>query len=114
MFLYFLSLFSHREGGGGTKGNHVGGCRLRRSYQASFIVHSVAAEEVKWLGSTDAVKRHSKNDFYTSSDSSHNAPYKSQEYGNRIRNEPHNCRGVCQSSGFEDKTHQRVKATQIN
>jgi hypothetical protein len=41
----------------------VGGCRMRRSYQASFIPRGVTAEEAKWLGSANAVKRHSKNDF---------------------------------------------------
>jgi hypothetical protein len=27
-------------------------------------------------------------------------------YGNRIQNGSHDCRGVCQSLGFEGKTHQ--------
>jgi hypothetical protein len=31
MILYFLSLFSRREGDGGTVGYRVGRCRLRRS-----------------------------------------------------------------------------------
>jgi hypothetical protein len=32
-----FSLFSRREGGGGTKGCHAGRCRLRMSYLTSFI-----------------------------------------------------------------------------
>jgi hypothetical protein len=35
--LFSLSLFSHREGGGGTVGYHVRRCRLCRSYHTSFI-----------------------------------------------------------------------------
>jgi hypothetical protein len=31
LFLYSLFLFSHREGGGGMVGDHVGRCRLHRS-----------------------------------------------------------------------------------
>jgi hypothetical protein len=35
--LFSFSLFSHREGGEGTEGYRVGGCRLHRSYQVNFI-----------------------------------------------------------------------------
>jgi hypothetical protein len=37
LFLYFLFLFSHKEGGGGTVGGRTGKCRLCRSNHASFI-----------------------------------------------------------------------------
>jgi hypothetical protein len=35
--LFSVSLFIHSEGGRGTEGYRVGGCRLHRSYQAGFI-----------------------------------------------------------------------------
>jgi hypothetical protein len=60
-----FSLFSRREGGGGTEGYHVGRCRLHRSYQTSFIVRGVKIKGAKRMDSTDAVKRRSKNGFYT-------------------------------------------------
>jgi hypothetical protein len=35
-------------------------------------------------------------------------------YSNYIQNRSHDCRGLCQSSGFEGKTHRWVKAAQSN
>jgi hypothetical protein len=49
-----------------------------------YSPHSVAAEEAKRLDSTGAVKRCCKNDLYTSTDSSHDAPYTSREYGQAV------------------------------
>jgi hypothetical protein len=50
-----FSLFSHREGGGGIEGYRVGRLALKP--------RGVTAKEAKQQGSTDAVKRCSKNDF---------------------------------------------------
>jgi hypothetical protein len=55
-------------------------CRLRMSYQTDFIAHGVKTKRAKRMDSIDAVKRHSKNDFYVSSDSSYDAPYSSWVY----------------------------------
>jgi hypothetical protein len=49
-----------------------------------YSPHSVAAEEAKRLDSTGAVKRCCRNDLYTSTDSSHDAPYTSREYGQAV------------------------------
>jgi hypothetical protein len=50
------------------------------SYQTDFIAHGVKTKRAKRMDSIDAVKRHSKNDFYVSSDSSYDAPYSSWVY----------------------------------
>jgi hypothetical protein len=57
---------------------------LRRSYQAGFIAPWHYNEEAKRLDSIGTVKRCSKNNLYTSTDSSHNAPYTSWEYSQAI------------------------------
>jgi hypothetical protein len=62
LFLYF-SLFSHREGGGGIEGYRVGGCRLRRSYQASFIDLWCNSRGGEAVGLCNVVKIYSRNDF---------------------------------------------------
>jgi hypothetical protein len=89
MFPYFLSLFS-------AIGNEA---KEQRdivwedvSYagvtRSALWPCSVIAEEVKQLASrlvsTGAEKSHSKNDFYVSSDSSHDVPYTLWEYNNCV------------------------------
>jgi hypothetical protein len=103
MFLYFLP-FSRRERGGGTVGDHARRCRLRRSDRASFIA--------PWCnnrgGKAARLRMHGKKGTIKMILRINRLLVRCAQcvmgYGNCIQNGPHNCRGVCQSSGFEVKT----------
>jgi hypothetical protein len=73
--------------------------------------HDIVAEEAKRFDFTGAVKWHCKNDLYMSTNSSHDAPYTSWEYGQAVSKMGHMIAvGVCKSSGLEGETRQWVRA----
>jgi hypothetical protein len=80
-----------------------GGCRLHMSYQAGLIAPSCNSREGEAVGFHRHGERSSKNDFYASSEPSHDAPYTSWEYGNCIRNRSHDCIGSTNAQGSKVK-----------
>jgi hypothetical protein len=65
MFSLCLFLFRRREGSEETIRDRARGCRLHKGATNNFITHGVTTEEAKRLGPVDAIKRHSKHEFYT-------------------------------------------------